>query len=327
MSIQHNIPNRYLSSDFIEKLNQVYHDLEAKHYDTSHPEIFRREQLRWKKLLDATEFSEDEELSVLDVGTGTGFAAYQVLSRFSKAKVKCIDISERMLMLAKEKLTRTFPEAEIEFELKSAVQNEFGTDKYDLIIINSVLHHLPQPFMTIRNLSYSLVKGGFFILAHEPNYRFFSNNTLISWTRRMQYLRSFWRRFLNPSRYMKKLFGICKLISPKQTQDLASKTFAKLQTKGIITQNDHFKLSWIGALVDLHIPRIRSGIKPGLTGFNLFDLVNNISYGTDIKFVEYYDFLADESNRSIFHKILNYYLSLRYPGCGAHFAAVIQRPF
>jgi hypothetical protein len=64
---------------------------------------------------------------------------------------------------------------------------------------------------------------------------------------------------------------------------------------------------------------------PGLPGFNPINLVKEISSGNNIIFIEYYDFLADESNRTFFHRLFNDLLSRQYPDCGARFSAVYQR--
>lgn len=325
MPIHDTIPKKFLSQDFIEKINQIYHDLEAEDYEKSHPEIFRREQARWKSLLAATKFNNDQEIAVLDVGTGTGFAAYQILSKFSNANVKCVDISEKMLRLTEERLTRAFPNSKIIFELNSADRIESLPNTYDLITMNSVLHHLPEPFSVLQKFAKYLAVGGFIILGHEPNYRFFSNNSLINWAKRMQRLRSFLLKYFNPPHYINKLLRMFRILPPIQTQCLALKTFAELKRKGFIKENDHFKSSWIGALVDLHIPRIKSGIKSGSSGFNFHDLESKISSCVTVELILDYDFLLDESYRSLFHMLLNFLLSLRYPGCGAHFAAVIKR--
>jgi trans-aconitate methyltransferase len=139
MSAHNVIPRKYLSVEFIEKVNQIYHDLEALEYDKLHPEIFRREVRRWERMLAATKIKRDEKLRVLDVGTGTGFAAYQVLSRFPNSRVKYVDISEEMIRMAERKLRKIFLNSDLSFEQRSADQIDYSPCSYDLITMNSVL--------------------------------------------------------------------------------------------------------------------------------------------------------------------------------------------
>jgi len=277
MSITFAIPKKYVSPEFIEKVNQVYHDIEAKQYDAAHPEILNREQLRWKRLLDITNFNKYEKLSALDIGTGTGFAAYQVLSRFPNAKIKCVDISEQMLIMARKNLNKSFPNSDLVFELNPVDRMDLQSNNYDLITINSVLHHLPDPFITLEKLIYSLAPGGFLIISHEPNYRFYSNFRLFSWTRRMQNLRSYCSKYFNPSRYLNKILRICRIIPPPKINNLVMKTFKELCGKGYIEDADSFEIAWIGALVDFHIPRIRAGIAAGSLGLNIQEFEAKLS--------------------------------------------------
>ncbi len=320
------IPDKYLQAEFVEKINLIYHDLEAENYDKSHPEILRFEIPRWKRILAAAKIKKKQKMNVLDVGTGTGFCAYQVLSKFPDAKMRCVDISEKMLMAARKKLINNFPRSELYFEISSADQFEFQPETFDLVTMNSVLHHLPKPIEVFQKAFKSLVTGGLIILGHEPNLRFYSNSSLLRLTERMQNARGIWSKYCRPSRYIRKALEICKIAPRSQNKSLASDVFSELIRKRIINEKDHFKISWIGALVDLHIPRIRSKITPGLPGFDPINLVKEVPQGKII-FIEYYDYLADESNCSVFHCLLNYYLSKRYPGCGAHFSAIYQRCF
>ena len=52
---------------------------------------------------------------------------------------------------------------------------EFNGQKFDIITINSVLHHFPDPARLLANLEDHLEPGGLIIGGHEPNVQFAQN--------------------------------------------------------------------------------------------------------------------------------------------------------
>lgn len=77
---------------------------------------------------------------ILDLGCGTGNITLKVLERFPKAEVTCLDLSENMIQIAKEKLS--------EYDSITYVIDDFTkteiTDKYDVILSSLALHHIPN---------------------------------------------------------------------------------------------------------------------------------------------------------------------------------------
>jgi SAM-dependent methyltransferase len=71
---------------------------------------------------------------ILDVGCGPGTNA----PRFAGADYVGVDINERYLVIAREKFRGRF----IQADLQTAELSTLGT--FDTIIVNSVLHHLPD---------------------------------------------------------------------------------------------------------------------------------------------------------------------------------------
>lgn len=75
---------------------------------------------------------------VLDLGCGTGNITKKVLERFPEAHVTCLDLSDKMIEQAKEKLA--------DYDNIEYVNGDFTIidiiDKYDAIISSLALHHI-----------------------------------------------------------------------------------------------------------------------------------------------------------------------------------------
>jgi 2-polyprenyl-3-methyl-5-hydroxy-6-metoxy-1,4-benzoquinol methylase len=163
--------DKKLEEDVALLFNEVHHDLEAHDYDSNHPEIMLGDY-KWY----SDKFSEiggkvnGRKLDVLDFGCGTGFASQMLVQNgFPYSKLVCLDLSEEMLNAARKKLNGA---ENIDF-VKSL--NVVTGERFDLIIINSVLHHFPDPDKLIKKLEEALKPGGRIIGGHEPNIDFTYN--------------------------------------------------------------------------------------------------------------------------------------------------------
>lgn len=81
-----------------------------------------------------------ENPKILDLGCGTGNITLKVLERFPKAQVTCLDLSENMIEIAKEKLSEY---DNVEYVVDDFTQTGL-TEKYDAIISSLALHHIPN---------------------------------------------------------------------------------------------------------------------------------------------------------------------------------------
>lgn len=81
---------------------------------------------------------EKENLRILDLGCGTGNITQKVKERFPDAKITCLDISDKMIEVAKEKLAEY---DNIEFVLGDFTIVDI-IDDYDAIISSLALHHI-----------------------------------------------------------------------------------------------------------------------------------------------------------------------------------------
>jgi len=89
----------------------------------------------------------EEIRTVLDLGCGPGDITFKIADAFAGARIDAVDGSREMLTFA-ENVLKDKPEyqGEINF-IHSMIQDFNSTKEYDLIFSNSLLHHLPDPFV------------------------------------------------------------------------------------------------------------------------------------------------------------------------------------
>lgn len=107
-------------------------------------------------------FTEDTQISVIDLGCGTGTISQAVQKKYTKAKFTLVDVAENMLRIAESKLIGNQRYTHADF-------NSFEFDQqYDVIVSSLALHHLETN--TDKQLFYNkiyraLKTGGIFINA------------------------------------------------------------------------------------------------------------------------------------------------------------------
>ncbi|HWY41609.1 MAG TPA: peptide chain release factor N(5)-glutamine methyltransferase [Chthoniobacterales bacterium] len=89
--------------------------------------------------------SQKSEVRILDVGTGSGVIALCLATKFPKAEVFAVDISEDALSLAKENAARLGLGSRVRFQKGDLLENL--TERFDLIVAN-----LPYISMKDRSL-------------------------------------------------------------------------------------------------------------------------------------------------------------------------------
>ena len=160
-----------LKTQLANQFNQIHYDLEAKVYDQGHPEILAGDYEWYLNMLRQNcEGENSETKKILDFGCGTGFVG-SILAQnsFPFKKLVCLDSSEEMLEAARSKLNDT-PNVYFARSLE-----EIEGEIFDIITINSVLHHFPDPGRLLANLESHLKPGGLIIGGHEPNIQFAQN--------------------------------------------------------------------------------------------------------------------------------------------------------
>jgi len=107
---------------------------------------------------------------VLDVGTGPGDIAILLATRAPGLRVVAIDLGEHMLRLARANVTRAGLADRIDVERVNAKGTGRPTSSFDMVIANSLVHHMPEPIELFQELARIARPGaGLFIKdLHRP---------------------------------------------------------------------------------------------------------------------------------------------------------------
>lgn len=155
--------------DFHAGINVIFHDVESKYYDTIHKEMWKNLQEQFNKLVNSIDLDTKTpsiELSLLDIGCGTGLSTEMLLKTSLGSKIKTIhllDTSAQMLEKAKKRIQRfKKPIGFFNTEIENVEQT------FDVIVICSVVHHIPDLNSFFYTVEKKLNPGGILITMHDP---------------------------------------------------------------------------------------------------------------------------------------------------------------
>ena len=97
---------------------------------------------------------------VLDAGTGTARIPILICQACPTWQVIAIDLAQNMLRLGTRNLQQTGLSSQIVLELGDAKQLAYADGLFDMVISNSLVHHLPDPLPFLRELQRSLKPNG-----------------------------------------------------------------------------------------------------------------------------------------------------------------------
>jgi ubiquinone/menaquinone biosynthesis C-methylase UbiE len=165
--------------ELVLKVNEVFHDVEGSTYADVHPEIFEGETARWDEIARLEVASRQHPIRVMDIGCGTGFVAERIAPVLSSDDtIVCADLSQAILDACRKTLGPGRFACQFEFVKLDGRLLGQPDASCDVVTMNSVLHHLPDLGATLREIGRILTPGGCFIVAHEPNRRFYANRAM-----------------------------------------------------------------------------------------------------------------------------------------------------
>lgn len=153
---------------FHKSVNVVFHDIEAKYYDQLHAEMWDSLQPIYDNFINELSLSNLCSLKILDIGCGTGLSTQMLLNtpiKESVVEATLLDTSSIMLQKAAER----FKDTTIKFNFFEGDISELDDKDFDLILISSVLHHIPNLAYFFKELNKRLKVGGIFFHIHDPN--------------------------------------------------------------------------------------------------------------------------------------------------------------
>jgi tRNA (cmo5U34)-methyltransferase len=115
---------------------KAHFDQEAAEFDAIIQKIIPYYNQLIEAVVASIPFSKEQSFSVIDLGCGTGTLAQTILQTYPQAELTCVDLSQKMLTLAKHKLGSDIKCLACPFE-------ELIFDQtYDVAVSSLALHHL-----------------------------------------------------------------------------------------------------------------------------------------------------------------------------------------
>ena len=112
-------------------------------------------------------FISETGIQVLDVGCGSGPITVAFSKRFPKSSFTGLDISEKGLILARDRISREniLNISFINGDAHNLPHNM--TDQYDIVLMFDVLHNLPDPYKALSEAKRVLKPNGIIIVYYH----------------------------------------------------------------------------------------------------------------------------------------------------------------
>ncbi len=295
----------------VQETNQIYHSFDAGNYDADHLEIRQLWPGLWTEMMQ--HLPVQDSWRVLDFGCGTGFEAAQLFNTLG-AKIELLlayDPSSEMLAQAKQRLADN---SRINFT--DDFSNVGGSGTYNLLITNSVLHHLPDFDHTISNLLPVLTADAYWLAGNEPSARFYRNPVCRDLAQTYSVYRERMKWF-EPARYLDKLRKISGRHTLRATARMALERglFATIPSDTVVAR-----------LVDFHVPHPLDDADAG-RGLDLQKMQSAFHPHWTLLWSKTYSYLGSYSELTAPKKWRDKASLLRkqFPADGANFCAVWSR--
>lgn len=306
-------------NDLVERVNCLYHSVEAEYYDQQHPEIHESLPLVWKQMLaQAGPHCPDAGWDILDFGCGTGFATDQTLRNLPAERIRsitCYDPSPEMADKCRARFGAKHTRLSVVTSLSEILSR---STQFTMLLTNSVLHHLPDPAACLATLETQLTPGAVWLCGHEPSSRFFGNPQCVSVYSAYEQSRR-WKRFLSPQLYWRKLKKLTGTVA-----DPAAIAAKLAHEEGIFGNCPDRHV--IARLVDCHVANSPDEAAVG-RGFDYQKLQSTLSNRWMLQWRTSYNFLGPywqgEAGRGWQRKCEQ--LKSDFPDDGANFSCVWQK--
>lgn len=104
------------------------------------------------------------QATVLDVGTGTARIPILLAQLRPAWQITAIDLARSMLAIAEQNIRNAGGESQIQLEFVDAKHLPYASGSFDGVISNSLLHHLPNPVESLREIKRVLKPQGFVLI-------------------------------------------------------------------------------------------------------------------------------------------------------------------
>ena len=101
---------------------------------------------------------------ILDAGTGTARIPILLCQRRPQWQVIGIDLAQSMLEVGRQNVEQAGLQQQIKLELVDAKQMPYPDAHFDMVVSNSIIHHLPDPLPFLQELKRVLKPNGAILL-------------------------------------------------------------------------------------------------------------------------------------------------------------------
>lgn len=275
--------SKYSPADFHHEVNVTFHDIEAEEYDQIHQDMWGNLLEQYQLLInDCLDNGFDlDRVKILDVGCGTGLGSELLLNTAIAEKVSeinLLDVSSKMLEKAIQR-SKSWKIPATGFEGKLGEV----TTKADLILVSSVLHHIPDLEGFMKQIDEHLNPGGVFFHIHDPNGDFLRDSELLARRNEVASLDrvTTFYELLNSTPFFKDIFHRINRWRGKPNHiDMVND---QLMAKGVIKKRLNPKEIW--SVTDIHVEGLPYSTNQGISLKHIekllpsYQLIGHRSYG------------------------------------------------
>lgn len=263
---------------FHQYINIVFHNHEARRYDQIHKEMWESLPLQYELLINDLNKSHRQfnGLRLLDIGCGTGLSSELLLRTSLGASINeitLLDTSSEMLKTAKNRLLYRDKAVKV---VEGEVQKLDG--RFDVILISSVLHHIPDYTSFLKQVSALQNENGILMVIHDPLKESIESETY-------QFRCKQYMSYLEQNPISRSIFkrGIQKIARMLSKENYIHKVNKELISKNIIREPLTETELW--SVTDIHVEGLPYSSKTGISKSNMinslpdYQLVNFRTYG------------------------------------------------
>jgi len=105
-------------------------------------------------------FSDEERLDVIDLGTGTARIPILLAEQLPQCRIMALDASPAMLDIAKINIDIAMMTERVQLTHMDGKQIDFEDDYFHVVMSNSIVHHIPQPMQVLSEAVRITLPGG-----------------------------------------------------------------------------------------------------------------------------------------------------------------------
>jgi 2-polyprenyl-3-methyl-5-hydroxy-6-metoxy-1,4-benzoquinol methylase len=159
--------NRCTPEEFRQIVNVVFHRYESAQYDELHRCMWESLPVIFRHLANDSIPHLKSNSRLLDVGCGTGLSTALLLSTPVGPRIGSgtfVDTSPEMIEVARRRARQWALQCRFEVGTISDLR-----ERFDLILVSSVMHHIPDLSGFLKEVAERLSPGGLFVHLQDPN--------------------------------------------------------------------------------------------------------------------------------------------------------------